>query len=331
MARRRNVWDAMRQDGDKAVCQATAASSRQCDHQVRAKVMPVTSRTLGDHVRRQRRALHSDVCCTGRADGPDARESAGLCRPFGYRLDWLRPGCVLDGWLCQSRPALGVLGPRFAAGLRVSVECGTAVEAREWRQQTGGSSFAAHSRPGVAGLCELSAFTVISARALHESPRGNGRYRFEPLSSRRGRTLRPVRAGYERRRGAIRHRCEQLSARGGRANPSGRGNETTLGRRANRGERHRQPAGPNGWGWHASGSERPQGQRRSRQADSACAGDDSFPGERSLSVSLLQFDWPAADRASCHVDDRHAVPGGCAPGIRKRRRSRYLRFGYAWR
>ena len=122
------------------------------------------------------------------------RESAGLCLPLGYRLDWLRSGCVLDGWLCQSRPALGVLGPRFAAGLRVSVECGPAVEAQEWRQQTGGSSCAAHSRPGVAGLCGLSAFTVISARALHESPRGNGRHRFEPLSSRRGRALLPGRS-----------------------------------------------------------------------------------------------------------------------------------------
>ena len=157
------------------------------------QVGPVTSRTLGDHVRRQRRALRSDVCRTGRADGPDARESAGLCLPFGYRLDWLRSGCVLDGWLCQSRPALGVLGPRFAAGLRVSVECGRAVEAQEWRQQSGGSSCAAHSRPGVAGLSGLSAFTVISARALHERRRGNGRHRFEPLSSRRGRALLPGR------------------------------------------------------------------------------------------------------------------------------------------
>src|SRR5208337_4747589 len=98
---------------------------------VRVTVGPVTSRTLGDHVRRQRRALRSDVCCTGRADGPDTRASAGLCLPLGYRLDWLRSGCVLDGWLCQSRPVLGVLGPRFAAGLRVSVDWGHAVEAQE--------------------------------------------------------------------------------------------------------------------------------------------------------------------------------------------------------
>ena len=215
---------------------------------VRVTVGPVTSRTLGDHVRRQRRALRSDVCRTGRADGPDARESAGLCLPFGYRLDWLRSGCVLDGWLCQSRPALGVLGPRFAAGLRVSVECGTAVEAREWRQQSGGSSFAAHSRPGVAGLCGLSAFTVISARARHERRRGDGRHRCEPLSSRRRRALPPARARHERRRRTRRHRSEQLSSRRRRAKRSGRGTETTLGRRANRGQRRRQPAGPNGCG-----------------------------------------------------------------------------------
>ena len=139
---------------------------------------PVTSRTLGDHVHRQRRRAafrrlpHWESRWTGRG------ASAGLCLPLCYRLDWLRSGCVLDGWLCQSRPALGVLGPRFAAGLRVS---------RMWHSspKNGASSTAAHpapahSRPGVAGLCGLSAFTVISARALHEGPRGNGRDRFVP-------------------------------------------------------------------------------------------------------------------------------------------------------
>ena len=177
----------------------------------------------------------------------DRTRARVLASAFHWATVWIgfAPGCVLDGWLCQSRPALGVLGPRFAAGLRVSVECGRAVEAQEWRQQTGVSSCAAHSRPGVAGLSELSAFTVISARALHESPRGRGSARCA-LSSRRGRTLWRALVGHERRRRTRRHRCEQLSARGGRANPSGRGNETTLGRRANRGEWHRQPAGPNG-------------------------------------------------------------------------------------
>ena len=177
----------MRQDGDTAVCQARRRrfAGRSGHWQVNSS----------SHLNWQSQDTNGRrapfVCRTGRADGPDARASAGLCLPLGYRLDWLRSGCVLDGWLCQSRPAFGVLGPRFAAGLRVSVECGRAVEAQEWRQQTGVSSCAAHSRPGVAGLCGLSAFTVISARALHESPRGNGRHRFEPLSSRRRRALLP--------------------------------------------------------------------------------------------------------------------------------------------
>ena len=132
--------------------------------------------------------------------------------------------------------------------------------------------------------------------------------------------------------GAIRHRCEQLSSRR-RASETLPAEEPRPPSGAEPTEENgaASPPGPTAGGWHASGSERPQGQRRSRQAESACAGDDSFPGERCLSVSLLQFDWPAADRASCHVDDRHAVPGGCAPGIRKRRRSRYLRFRYAWK
>ena len=298
---------------------------------VSATVGPVTSRTLGAHVRRQRRALRSDVCRTGRADGPDAARV--LASAFHSATVWI--GCALGACLTAGCASPGQLSESSGRGSPPACACQSNV-AEQSKPKNGASNPAAHPAPHTVGQAWRAYVDCLHSPLSRRGPsmkvqEADGATRCEPLSSRRGRTLRPARAGHERRRGAIRHRCEQLSARGGRANPSGRGNETTLGRRANRGEWHRQPAGPNGWEWHASGSERPQGQRRSRQAESACAGDDSFPGERCLSVSLLQFDWPAADRASCHVDDRHAVPGGCTPGIRKRRRSRYLRFRYAWK
>ena len=274
-------------------------------------------------------AVH--VCCTGRADGPE--RARVLASAFHWATVWI--GCALGACLTAGCASPGQLSESSGRGSPPACACQSNV-AEQSKPKNGTSKPAAPPAPHTVGQAWRAYVNCLHSPLSRRGPSmkvqegtgDTGLSRYPPAEGERYSRAGPATNVGEGRSDTG---VSSFPPAEGERNASGRGTETTHGRRANRGGWLRQPAGPNGWGWHASGSERPQGQRRSRKADSACAGDDSFPGERCLSVSLLQFDWPAADRASCHVDDRHAVPGGCAPGIRKRRRSRYLRFRYAWR